>query len=232
MNSLIVFAKEPRAGEVKTRLTPALSADEAALLYTAFVEDTCAVIAAASGEGDRRVLAAPGGPGPVLARIATEHGFETAAQEGADLGARMAHAIGSELARGAHAVVLVGSDSPAMAVTDVRDAARLAGEKAPRAVLGPVRDGGYWLVGASGRVPDLFAGIPWSTPDVLPATLERARLRGVEMVLVRHGYDVDDAADLRFLEAELERNRDLAPRTRAAIADLRTRGGGFFRGGT
>lgn len=232
MDSLIVFAKEPLSGEVKTRLTPPLPATEAAILYTAFVEDACATIAAASKSGDRRVLASPGGPGPVLARIAKEHGFETAAQEGADLGARIAHALGAELSRGANAVVLVGSDSPAMAVADVRDALRLVGEKTPRAVLGPARDGGYWLVGASGRVPDLFAGIPWSTPEVLPATLERARLRGVEIVLVRHGYDVDDAADLRFLEAELERNRDLAPRTRAAIANLRTRDSGFFRGGT
>ena len=232
MYSLVVFAKEPVAGEVKTRLTPPLTSAEAAILYTAFVEDTCATIAAASEPGDRRVLAAPGGTGSVLARIAKEYGFETAAQEGADLGARMAHALGVELARGAHAAVVVGTDSPAMPAVDVRDALRLAGEKAPRAVLGPARDGGYWLIGASGRMPDLFAGIPWSTPDVLPATLERAKLRGVEVVLARHGYDVDDAADLRFLEAELERNPSLSPRTRAAIAVLRSLDSGFFRGGT
>lgn len=232
MDSLIVFAKEPLSGAVKTRLTPPLPPDEAAILYTAFVRDTCATIAAAAEPGDRRVLAAAGEIGPVLRRIAEEHGFETASQEGADLGARMAHALGVELARGAGTVVLVGSDSPTLPLAEVRAARRQLAASSPLAVLGPARDGGYWLVGASGRVPDIFAKIPWSTPDVLPATIERARERGVELALLEAWYDVDDAADLRFLEAELERSDDLAPRTRAAIADLRSRDSGFFRGGT
>ena len=232
MDAWIVFAKEPESGRVKTRLSPAVAPEDAARLYTAFVEDVCAKVGAAAASGDRRVLAAPGGAGPVLERIAREQGFETAAQEGPDLGARMAHALGGELARGARAVLLLGSDSPTLPVAALAEArARLAEPGAARAVLGPAGDGGYWLVGAAGGVPDLFDGIPWSTRDVLAATLERARVRGVELSLLGFWHDVDDVADLRLLAAWIDfAGAAAAPRTGAALAALRSRNPAIFRG--
>jgi len=232
VNSLIVFAKEPIAGTVKTRLTPALAAEDAVLLYTAFVEDTCATIAslASRKKGDRCVLAAPGGAGPGLSAIAKRLGFETAAQEGPDLGARMAHAIGAEIARGAKTVLLVGSDSPTLPRRSLR-LARTRLRSAPAAVLGPSTDGGYWMVGASGEVPDLFTDIPWSTREVLPATLARARTRNVTLSLVQFWYDVDEAWDVRFLESHIAQlGVRSAPRTAAALAALRSRNAGFFAG--
>lgn len=230
MDSLIVFAKEPIAGKVKTRLTPPLDPHDAVRLYTAFVEDTCGAIALARGTDSRCVLSVAGEIGPVLTGIAARLGFETAVQEGPDLGVRMAHAIGAELARGAATVRLVGSDSPTLPARSLELARTLLAE-APGAVLGPSNDGGYWMVGASGAVPDLFTDIPWSTREVLPATLARARTRGVRLSLVEFWYDVDEAWDVRFLDAHIAQlGSSSAPRTAAALAALRSRNPGFFAG--
>lgn len=237
MNAFIVFAKEPKPGQVKTRLTPPLAAEQAVTLYTAFVEDVMATLAevASPEAGDRLVLAAPGGPGPVLSALAGRHGFETAVQEGADLGARMKHAIGAELGRGAKKVLLVGSDSPTLPAQYVEDALVLLsdmGGETPDAVLGPAGDGGYWLIAARERVPDLFEGVPWSTRDVLAASLARARNTKTALALLPFWYDVDDVFDLRMLAAHLDALETgglaPAPRTAAAIAALRASNPGFF----
>lgn len=213
-----MFAKEPVAGAVKTRLTPPLKAEDAAALYESFVDDVCATVAHAGGKNDRRVLAAPGGAGPKLAAIAKRHVFETAAQEGPDLGARMKHALAAELARGAQSVVLVGSDSPTLPAKEVASAAKLA--LANDAVIGPAGDGGYWLIACSKKAPDLFEGIPWSTRDVLSATLTRATATKTKLALLPFWYDVDTIEDLRLLAAHAA-FLDAAPRTREALARLR-----------
>jgi rSAM/selenodomain-associated transferase 1 len=215
-DSFVVFAKEPVAGQVKTRLTPPFPAEVAAQLYEAFVDDVCATVEGASAKNDRRVLAAPA-PGPKLAAIAKRHVFETAVQEGPDLGARMAHALGAELARGARSVVLVGSDSPTLPAKELANAAKLAASY--DAVIGPAGDGGYWLIACSKRVPDLFDGIPWSTRDVLAATLARAKARKVRLALLPFWYDVDTAEDVRLLAAHAA-HIDAAPQTRQALQKL------------
>ena len=224
----IVFAKEPEPGKVKTRLTPPFTPAEAVELYTAFVEDVCATVAAVA---ERRVLAAPGGPGPMLAAIAERHGFELAIQQGPDLGARMKHALGAELAHGADAVILVGSDSPTLPAAALREAIAVLGATKNHAVIGPAGDGGYWLVGASGRVPDLFDGIAWSTRDVLSATLARAEATRTGLSLLPFWYDVDEVSDVRLLDAHLGwLGKDVAPRTSAALAALKVRRADVFRG--
>ena len=227
MDSFVVFAKEPVAGRVKTRLSPAVPAADAVRLYTAFVEDVCATMAGVALGGDRRVLAAPGGAGPVLERIAKVHGFEMAEQIGDDLGARMAHSLGMELSRGSRAVVLVGSDSPTLPAEAVREGVRRLHVTLPgasSAVIGPAGDGGYWLIGAAGSVPDLFAGIPWSTRGVLSATLSRATQSGIDLALLPFWYDVDEIDDLKLLASHLRwataQGRTVAPRTAAMLASI------------
>ena len=233
MDSYVVFAKEPESGKVKTRLTPPLLPEEAARLYTAFLHDVCAAMASCSSPGDRKVLAAPGRGGRTLESIAKEHGFDLVEQIGADLGARMKKALGDELAAGARAVLLVGSDSPSLPVEAVREGARrLKAASSASAVIGPAGDGGYWLIGAAGAVPDLFEGIAWSTRDVLAQTLSRAASRGVDLGLLPFWYDVDEIADVRLLEGHLawstSQGRSVAPRTAAALAALKAARGGIF----
>ena len=229
--TFLVFAKEPEPGRVKTRLCPPLTPDEAAELYTAFVEDTCALVRKHALRDDRVVLYAPGGAGPVLSRIAAEHGLETASQDGADLGARMANAMGAELARGAKSVLLLGTDSPQVRPAHLRLVQEQLG-MGQEVVIGPALDGGYWCVGAFGRVPDLFEGIPWSTREVLAATLERGAANGTRISLGAWYYDVDDAATLRLLAAQVAAGHPIPPRSAAAIAALRAARPEIFRGDT
>ena len=233
MDSFVVFAKEPEPGKVKTRMTPPFSPDEAVLLYTAFIGDVCATIASCASGGDRRVLSAPGRGGATLAAIAKEHGFEIVEQIGADLGARMAKALGDEIAAGAGAVVLVGSDSPTLPADAVHEGVRrLHLNSKSTAVIGPAGDGGYWLIGAAGAVPDLFAGIAWSTRDVLSQTLARAGAKKIDLTLLPFWYDVDDVADVKMLDAHLgwsaSQGRSVAPRTAAALGRIKAARGGIF----
>jgi rSAM/selenodomain-associated transferase 1 len=214
MSSIVVFARAPVLGAVKTRLARAVG-DAAALgLYVAFLDDVCALTA---GLGARRVLACAGPlDDPVLAKLAAAHAMELCAQSGGDLGARMEHALDRELARG-EACLIIGSDSPTVPHRYLDVALqRLIDHEL---VLGPATDGGYWLIGARRRAPELFHDLPWSTPSLLTRTLER--LRGARVALLPFHYDVDDGDDLTLLCAHLGvLPASIAPATRRALAGL------------
>ncbi|MCE2453987.1 MAG: glycosyltransferase, partial [Nitrospinae bacterium] len=122
------------------------------------------------------------------------------AQTGADLGMRMAAALGRCLAFGRRAV-LIGTDFPDLPHEILIDAFRNldSGDDA-KITLGPAADGGYYLVGMNRFVPDIFAGIPWSTGEVLSRTMEKAHTLGVGTSLLPEWRDVDDADDLEALK--------------------------------
>lgn len=215
----MVFARAPVAGTVKTRLFQgsaadeakaalgrALSAEEAAQLHTAFVADLLAK-GAALGFARRLLYVAGDASHPALPRLAEQYGFALRAQVGGSLGERMDAALTAELAAGAAGVVLIGSDSPTLPISYLQLAATwLAG--AAEVVLGPAADGGYYLVGASRPVPELFApGLIWGSAQVLPTTLERLPqlfLRGLRPALLPLFFDCDTPSDLRLLCAYLD----------------------------
>ncbi|MFO0574564.1 MAG: TIGR04282 family arsenosugar biosynthesis glycosyltransferase [Polyangia bacterium] len=208
---LVVFAKAPVPGAVKTRLIgaarPGLRADEAAALHAAFVRDVCGR-GAAAGFGRRRLYVAGELAHPLLVEVAAAAGFELRPQAGADLGARMHAALAAELDSGAAAVLLVGTDSPTLPLGYLRQAAVwLGGEPPADAVLGPALDGGYYLIGVRRALPSLFApGIAWGTEQVLPETLRRLCALGHQGLAVRllpPFYDVDTPSDLARLVADL-----------------------------
>lgn len=192
---LQVFAKAPVRGHVKTRLAGAVGDDAALAAYREMVERTLSV----AGEARRRRTVAsielwctPDATHPELVEWARRHGATLHVQQGDDLGARMRHALSEGLARG-DLPILVGTDCPAI------DAAYLASASAALdandAVLGPVEDGGYALVGLA-RDVNAFSGIAWSTPAVMAdtrAALACANARWAELPAL---WDVDTAADL------------------------------------
>ena len=215
MKTVLVFVKAPAPGRVKTRLSPPFTAEAAAALYRAFAADSLG--AAESAVGARAVVAyAPdeGWPDPSWLRAPTPEWFP---QEGADLGRRLAAATGKAFSDGADRVVVVGSDAPHLPSARIEEAfARLA--TAPL-VLGPARDGGYYLIGLREPAPSLFDDIPWSGPEVLKATLARAAELSWPVHLLDEVEDVDDAASLaRMLSAV--KGTALAPRTQTALAQL------------
>lgn len=218
---LVLYTKPAVPGRVKTRLFEALTPEEAAELHGAFLADVSERLLAAEARGELELWSAwalePGEPVPAEPGRAFR-------QEGGGLGERLVHGLflAAREDGGAAAVAALGSDHPTVPVERVREAfARV--EAGTDLVLGPSRDGGYYLVvvAAGALRPELFQGIPWSTPAVLARTEERAASLGLTVERVEEGYDVDTPEDLDHLASDLageEAAARLCPRTRALLA--------------
>jgi rSAM/selenodomain-associated transferase 1 len=175
--SVVVFARAPRAGRVKTRLIPLLGEAGAARLHARLVARALATARAAR-------------LGPVAL-------WSTRRQRGADLGARMLHAFRHGLRR-ARRVVLIGADCPALRARDLRRAARwLAG--GADAALAPAADGGYALIALRRVAPRLFEGIEWGGAQVMAETRARLAALGWRWRELPQTWDVDRPADVARL---------------------------------
>ncbi len=195
----IVFAKPALPGSVKTRLTPELSAEEAAEFHLAALADVVAIVRhAAAGEIELHVA----GVEADLRQFRRLYpDLSVRSQSGADLGERLTAAFAESFAREFERAVVVGSDHPSLPPTYLRQAFdRLSDADA---TLGPSEDGGYYAVGLRRaswpHSQALFRDIPWSTPEVLAVTLERARSLELSVATLEEWYDVDEPADLERL---------------------------------
>jgi len=189
---VIVFAKAPVPGAVKTRLVPVLGAKGAARLHAQLVERAL-VTAVASRGGAVELHAAPHSRHPFFAAMARRHGVRLRAQARGGLGERMRHALERAL-RHAPAALLIGSDCPALRPADLGRALR-ALRTGVDAVFAPTEDGGYALIGLRRVSPRLFAGIEWGGAAVMRET--RARLRAMDWRWreLRTVWDVDRPED-------------------------------------
>jgi len=221
--AVVVLARSPRVAG-KTRLTAHLPGDAAAALRCALLLDTVAC-ALAPGWPIHLWVTPAGEEDLVRALIGADAALDPRAkqcrlhaQADGDLGARMTSAMQHAVDAGHDAVVLVGSDLPALpphAIVDaVRALERDGGE--PDVVFGPARDGGFYLVAARRAWPDLFTGIAWSRDTVLAQAQARARALGLDVTLVGTGDDVDTMTDLAALLRA--HPAPAAPRTRAWAA--------------
>jgi len=182
---LIIFAKEPRPGQVKTRLSPPLSPEEAAQLYHRFILDILDEMARVP---EMRLAVAFSPPtAQVFFRRLAPPGTVLFPQEGADLGERMARAFARNFTAGFSPVVLRGSDVPDLPAAVVSEAKTVLAAGQARVVLGPCPDGGYYLVGLSEPQPALFRGPVWSSRTVLADTLRLARQLGLSVHLLPPG---------------------------------------------
>jgi rSAM/selenodomain-associated transferase 1 len=197
-----IFCKTPAAGTCKTRLSPPLDPEECAALSACFIRDLAGTIHELTRAGDVTGYAVytPAGTESAL-RALLPSGFRLLLQCEGDFGTRLATATRELLATHAGAI-LVNADSPTLPAAILR-AAVDATRHGDAVVLSPALDGGYTLIGASRLHARLYAGIPWSTPQVYPMTLARAAEIGLPVAAVPGWYDVDDAASLALLEAEL-----------------------------
>ena len=217
---LIVFAKAPRPGLVKTRLSPPLSPDESAALYEEMLADVLAVSARAAVELELDPVLAFHPPDAVADLIGlVPAGFRLHVQRGDDLAQRMANAFAEAAAAGAENALLRGSDSPALEPAILRDAFQRL-ENGDDLVLTPDQSGGYALIGMRRPHPAIFE-LAMSTDEVLDQTLEIARASGLRVSLTRPSFDLDTVGGFHFF-GELSRAQllDLCPRTVEAISDL------------
>ena len=199
--ALAVMAKAPRAGRVKTRLSPPLTLEQAAALNIRFLRDTAEHLAqVACGAG--LVSYTPTGDEALFDGLLPET-FALVPQRGDGFGDRLLAAAEDILAIGYGAVCLIDSDSPTVPRAAYEQAVEALLAPGDRVVLGPSNDGGYYLIGLKQAHRKLFERIRWSTEHVLAETLERCGEAGLEVVILPTWYDVDDAATLDVLKVEL-----------------------------
>jgi len=187
--ALLVIAKAPEPGKVKTRLTPPCSPEQAAALAGAALADTLAAVQAAGAT--RRVLILDGPPGDWIPA-----GFEVVAQRGNGLAERLANGFADA---GAPAL-LVGMDTPQVTPA-LLDAGLAALEAGAGSVLGQAEDGGYWAIGLRESDPRVFAGVPMSTEGTGAAQRARLEALGLAVAELPPLLDVDTIADAREVAA-------------------------------
>jgi rSAM/selenodomain-associated transferase 1 len=214
--SVMVFAKAPRAGLVKTRMSPPLTPEQAAALYGHMLDDVLEATAQiAHGLDLDAVLCVY--PAESCAEIAhrVPVGFRVIAQRGAGLGERMGHAAAEAAAAGAQRILLRGSDNPLLSRSHFEEA--LAELEDHDLVISPDRDGGYGLVGMRSPQTGLFDH-PMSTGSVLEETMANAGQLGLGVKLLERSFDLDTAADLRLLARARDAGEaDSCPRTLAYL---------------
>ncbi|MEQ1774637.1 MAG: TIGR04282 family arsenosugar biosynthesis glycosyltransferase [Burkholderiales bacterium] len=203
----IVFAKAPRAGEVKTRLIPALGAEGAAALHGQLLHRTL-VTATNAGLGPVELHCAPDDSDAFLRDCGRRFGVPLASQKGSDLGARLCHAFEQGLA-GHSRVIIVGTDCPVLTEQHLRDAQAVLSE-GNDAVLIPAEDGGYALIGLTQCDAHLFDGIAWGGNTVLATTLGRLKTLGWRWRELETLWDIDRPEDYRRW-SELVVNHDASP---------------------
>lgn len=190
--AVIVFARAPRPGAVKTRLVPPLAPEEAAALHARLVKRTLATARAASYHRIE-LHGTPDIDDPFFRFCAAHYGAALMAQSGADLGARMLSAFQAALAA-CPRVLLLGSDCPALTARHLRQADRALREGAD-AVFTPCEDGGYALAGLRRVDLRLFAGVGWGGASVMEETRARLRQLGWRWRELETLWDVDRPED-------------------------------------
>ena len=196
--TILVMAKAPVPGRVKTRLTPAFSPEEASALAQAALCDTLDVVSAAPAA--RRVLVLEGEPGPWLPT-----GFDVSPQADGGLDERIAAA----LAASSGPVLLIGMDTPQLTVRHLT-----VSFDDHDAWLGPAVDGGFWALGLARPDPDLVRGVPMSLDRTGAAQLNRLLVAGLRVGLLPRLRDVDTPACAAAVSAG-------APHTRFAALHAR-----------
>lgn len=202
--ALLVFARAPLPGRAKTRLIPRLGEAGAARLQARLTAHTLRT-ARAAGFATVELHATPSRTHGLFALYGARFQVEVKNQKGSDLGERMHNALARALRRH-RAVILIGTDCPALEPRDLRRAARLLRGSCD-AVIAPAEDGGYALIGMRKVSAELFSGILWSGPDVYAETAKKLALAGYRWRALRTVWDLDRPADLDRLRGSGNRLR-------------------------
>jgi len=216
--ALIVVAKKPQPGQTKTRLTPALSPEQAAAFYEALLLDTLRLMEQV--EGAQPVIAfAPDRSEAYFREIAPAR-FRLVPQQGDDLGQRLDHVLREHLQDGYSQAVVMNSDGPTLPLDYLKQAFAGLDDPTVDVVLGPSEDGGYYLIGLKEPCRVLF-DVTMSTPNVLEETLVLADGAGLAVECLPPWHDVDVWEDITRLSQDLARLPDTAAaHTRRLLARL------------
>jgi uncharacterized protein len=211
---VLVFARAPVRGRIKTRLAPEVGDDRITVLYKCFVLDILNML---RGTGHQVwICYDPPEAGPVMRSWLGDH-FGYQPQRGKDLGEKMADAFAAAFASGITKALVVGTDIPDLPAAVIDQGFKSLTEH--EAVIGPAIDGGYYLIGfrADSFRPAIFENIPWSTPAVCSSTLDRLAASRSRVYLLPPWRDIDHYSDLCALADLLARGETSAPATAAFL---------------
>lgn len=217
--ALIVFAKWPVPGSVKTRLVPPLTELEAARLYSSFLLDALEQYTDPVLTSDvvLRVYMTGSRQSSILksSELGPYNLFE---QKGEGLGARLLRAFVETFAAGYERCIVIGTDHPTLPISFVSEAFHAL--KTPFSVtVGPTEDGGYYLLGMNELYSSLFE-MEYSQPFVFGTTLKLIRQTNAHLTVLPEWYDVDDVSDLKRLSADLQNGANVGVRTRDSLEAL------------
>jgi rSAM/selenodomain-associated transferase 1 len=221
--ALIIFAKAPIPGEVKTRLCPLLTPDEAATLHGSMILDMLERTGSrtqsrGSAAFDRFLGCAPSADHVFFKIMEERHHVRLLQQTGEDLGSRMREAFRTVFELGYQKVVLIGTDVPSLSTDLIHQGFDLLSSH--NVVLGPALDGGYYLIGLQKLEGNLFTDIPWSTDRVCTSTQEKARTLQLSLGLLPLQRDLDTVEDVLAVQRE---GVPVSTRTRGVLASLAER---------
>ncbi|MEW6079895.1 MAG: TIGR04282 family arsenosugar biosynthesis glycosyltransferase [Thermodesulfobacteriota bacterium] len=216
-DAIVLFVKTPVKGAVKTRLAASLGDAEALALYQCFVADALAMLTSTGRAA--RIYFYPAGDRE-LARAWLGGDWPLLAQTGESLGERMKNALTETFAAGFSRALVVGSDLPDLPAAIIHETFDLLRDHA--AVIGPARDGGYYLIGftAAGFLPEVFDGITWGTGTVLSETLRQFDARGITPRMLPVWRDMDTIDDLKALESDSRECAGPAAHTRKRLRNM------------
>jgi uncharacterized protein len=215
---ILLFIKAPAKGQVKTRLAVALGEDAAVQLYQRFVQDILDTLEQ-TGTPVMICYYPPDSRNAVVTWLGP--GKQYLPQEGRDVGERMENAFRQAFTRGFSRAVLIGSDIPDLPAPLINEA--LAALHMHDAVIGPARDGGYYLIGFKNDTffPGVFSGISWSTGTVFRSTMQAFGKAGKRVHELSPWRDVDTIEDLKDLADRSRRSAFSSSRTMSFLARLK-----------
>ena len=200
--NLGIFAKQPLAGQAKTRLAQATSPVLAQRVAMALLEDS---LDRFSGiQASRAIVYAPATRTRFFSQLAQGR-YDLFPQCDGDLGQRLHHFFAGARRQGYSRIIAVGADSPTVPIDYVEQA--FAALEVNNVVIGPARDGGYYLIGGDPQEVAMFDDIPWSSARVLEMTIARVHKASARLALLPPWYDVDTAADWATLCADVRAKR-------------------------
>ena len=194
-NALILFARVPKLGKVKTRLNPNLPQETVLSLYTRFLRDSIEKISRISS-ADHFIAGFPKENIAYFDEIADKKNLKVFPQNGETLGDKMRNAFNEKFLEGYEKVAIIGSDSPSLPLKNVETA--FQSEK--DVILGPSSDSGYYLIGMNRKTSEVFESVPWGSAQVLGETLKRIQHIKASLELLPIWYDVDEFNDLALLK--------------------------------
>ncbi len=202
--ALIIFAKQPLPGAVKTRLADSLTPQGAAELYACMLQDTLTM--AQTLAGVKLFIFFQDDPGAAGYFATAAAGIPAAPQQGGNLGERMSRAFAEIFSCGFREVAIIGSDSPDLPAEYVYEAFTRLGYEHTDVVFGPSADGGYYLLALKRVRDELFTDIPWSSAAVLAMSAAKAMDSGLGIGMLPLWYDLDSPADLERPELRDEKS--------------------------